>query len=126
MDDDEDDDVQIESENSAWDALRDRFESAAQDGSFIDLTDELSTAGRALSASDATESFNQLPVPVAAHTLVGAPASATVDLRGGAETPHALKPVKYAIHNVLEKLKTAREQLLDAMMRTGLHFGVVL
>lgn len=113
-----DDDVVIESENSAWDALRDRFESAAQQGGFIDLTDESSSTGQTLSASEATESFNELPVPVAAQTMVGASTPVAMDLTNSTETPDALKPIKDAIHDVLDKLKAAREQLLGAM-RTG-------
>ena len=127
-------DVRIESENSAWDVLRERFEFAASAGRYIDLSNQSdenqhvserdtdgafkikqgegsrsgagsgSGSGNLLSASDATEEFNRLPIP--SNTIVRA------------ETPH-LRPelcaIKTVIQNVLSKLKAARDELISAM-----------
>jgi hypothetical protein len=114
--------------------LRERFEFAASAGRYIDLSNQseenqhvskrdtdgafkvkqgeesrlgvVSGSGNLLSASDATEEFNRLPIPVLPNTIARA------------ETPH-LRPelcaIKTAIQNVLLKLKAARDELIGAM-----------
>jgi len=101
-------DVEIERENSAWDALGERFEDAASKGRYIDLTDA-QEGGTQLSPSRAQSDFSSKPAPVDPSSIV----QQQHPLFPMNENS-ALAPLWNYISNIIGYLRTARESLMRA------------
>ena len=105
-------DVEIERENSAWDALGERFEDAASNGRYIDLTTE--THGKMLDASRAQADFSVKQAPIDPSTIVQQQQYLPTN-----EDP-ALAPLWEYVSDTLDSLRSARESLCSAANR-GKH-----
>jgi hypothetical protein len=113
-----DPDVQIEREDSAWDALGARFENAASEGRYIDLTDE--AEDRKLSPSQATADFAAMEVPIDPSTIVQ-PESLP---RQHQNEDKKLTPLWSQITEAVRALKEVRTELCRMLDNDGTLFVV--
>ena len=107
---DDDDDVVLERENSAWDLLGERFQKAATDGRYVDLSEEKD--GGQLDASDAAKSFAGLKKPVDPSTIVHHSESTSNNNNHTVDDP-LLAELGSLVTNLVTKLKATREKLLN-------------
>ena len=106
--------VEILRENSAWDALGERFQRAASDGRYIDLTEhEPRQRGTAQAAAD----FEALEAPVDPSTLVAA--AAPLETKENSADPPALTLLGDLINSAVEALKHVRLILVGEIERLG-------
>lgn len=106
------DDIQVEREDSAWDALGERFKDAADAGRCIDLTGDSGEGAKTVSRDEAASDFASLPTPVNPSTIVHdalAPSSRPED-----ENPE-LQPLWNILKQVIEALQKAREKVSQAL-----------
>ena len=108
--DNDDDDVVLERENSAWDLLGERFQKAATDGRYVDLSEEKD--GGQLDASDAAKSFAGLKKPVDPSTIVHHSESTSNNNNHTVDDP-LLAELGSLVTNLVTKLKATREKLLN-------------
>lgn len=110
--------VEILRENSAWDALGERFQMAASDGRYIDLTEhEPRQRGTAAAAAE----FQALEAPVDPSTMVPASAAALEKKENSREKndPPALTLLWDLINSAVETLKNVRLILVEEIERLG-------
>ena len=100
----DDDEVLLEREDSAWDALKQRFVQAAARGAYIDVE-----SGDVLSSRDAEISAaSEAAISSAINSAI--PAAMTGSERPIAPIPFA--PIPSAVHAIATELRAAREQLV--------------
>ena len=110
--DNDDDDVVLERENSAWDLLGERFQKAATDGRYVDLSEEKD--GGQLDASDAAKSFAGLKKPVDPSTIVHHSESTSNNNNNNHTVDDPLlAELGSLVTNLVTKLKATREKLLN-------------
>jgi hypothetical protein len=106
----------LEAENTAWDCLRESFETAASQGRYVDLSDEGSNAS--LSVDAARDEFASLPVPRDPSSMVasssGSSSSSARD-NATAAVSDELLPLARAIARTLVRLGKTREGMVSAL-----------
>ena len=108
----DDDDVVLERENSAWDLLGERFQKAATDGRYVDLSEEKD--GGQLDASDAAKSFAGLKKPVDPSTIVHHSESTSNNNNNNHTVDDPLlAELGSLVTDLVTKLKATREKLLN-------------
>ena len=120
----EDTDVTIERENSAWDALGERFQAAAAKGRYLDLTadDDGSDSSRKLSVETAKQDFAAAPAVVNPSTIVQPAVTApmTTATSTGETDDSTLEQLWSLIACTIEALQEARRSLQTKYMTVSL------
>jgi len=123
-DDDDDDDVVLEKENSAWDVMGERFQQAAAEGRYLDLSFTGQQAEKQkLGVSDAAAAFAALPKPVDPTTIVQ-PSLVTNKKQLHHEDDPLLAELGTLVNELVTKLKATRERLLGTHATTNLFQDV--
>ena len=122
----DDEDVEISKENSAWDALEERFEQAAANGLYLDLTqdddDDVEGGAKPLSAETARQDFSKASFPQDPSTMVhdsttlpsAAAALTTTTTTRKDEEPEELQELWMLISDTIRALEAARGDLQRA------------
>lgn len=110
----DDDDVILERENSAWDALEERFKRNAAEGNYIDLTVE---GGRKISETKAAETFEAIRQSGEASSTVNnaAVAAAVAAVEPSSDNNAVLNQLGNLIQKTVKDLQNVRGNLMTTM-----------
>eukprot|EP00548_Thalassiothrix_antarctica_P009916 CAMPEP_0194163012 /NCGR_PEP_ID=MMETSP0152-20130528/79809_1 /TAXON_ID=1049557 /ORGANISM="Thalassiothrix antarctica, Strain L6-D1" /LENGTH=125 /DNA_ID=CAMNT_0038872961 /DNA_START=44 /DNA_END=422 /DNA_ORIENTATION=+ len=106
--------VEFEREDSEWDALGERFRQAAAEGRYYELNDDVKEDGivsgvaKNLSSAEAAADFSSLQAPVNPSTIVHDKKRQQEEEE---EEDTELKPYWQLLRNVMESLRSARDEL---------------